>query len=544
MPLMPLRPYPDRTSAVPRAMARRVLMGAAALLLALTCATPAPAETNEEFGVRLHNNLAAFREQIEAQKRIPQRPPDSGNDSSPTYSRSNDDGGAAAAAAAEAARQQRNARYTAVHEQAVRAHTAGNWQEALRLYLLQQQLRDGPNVQASIANVRANIAYSESASTWEQARALDKQGDSDAALASYRRAIALCPSAYSKENLAYVDYLAYRLKAERDRQAALREAAERERLHRPQVERLRQEARALLKDHPAEAKARLDAALKLLPGDRPTSMEWHVADAFLLLAQEKYDAALQALGKAKDNVADAPEVSEALSAVRTRRDQQGADVRAAFGELRERLVAGAVTPGAFGSVDAHPVLATGDPDAQAPKVGTDPADQLVSAEFHSRNAAQDPAGGQARKGFDTVGNDRGSLVTAGVPTPPASAPMPVIPAEMADDLVIKQELQQLAKWSPELKSAEAAVRKAQAKADQAQEPTAKVAAQAELAAAQGTTAGLRVAVESAKKSIEQRKIYLAPFKIPGAPAAGIPASGVPVAGAPAATPKPLEFMAE
>jgi len=288
----------------------------------------------------------------------------------------------------------RNARYDAIHKQSAAAWERGDYREALRLFREKQALRDGPNVREGIAWLEKAIADQASNELGDkynqQANSAQNNGDSKLALKLYKLALATYPNPTSEYRQWVADYekrvqreakeLDERLKREA-------EAAERERRHRPKVERLREEATALLDANPAEALAKLDASLKLLPGDTKATMDWWLAQASLALLEARYDAAFEALEKSKGHGLDAGEIARWQGRIKDERARQGAEVQNAFADLRQRLAA---TP-----------------------VGTEPGAQLKSVEQHGRQAkaqANDASKRMAGEGFDTLGTDQGTLV--------------------------------------------------------------------------------------------------------------------------------------
>jgi len=186
--------------------------------------------------------------------------------------------------------------------------------------------------------------------------------------------------------------------------------------------------------------------------------------------------------------------------------------------------------GAFGTKVVKPVQAPAAASAGA-TAGTDTkaADQLKSGEYHGQKAQDllpanpegplEPSSAEARKLFDTAGQDKGHLDASGINAPPGSVEMPVVPGEMANDPIIAQDVKHLTEWNQQLRQANEELKKAQTAVNQAQDPGAKAMAVITLNAAKTKSEGLRTAVESAKKEIEARKVYLAPFKVGGAPAA-------------------------
>jgi hypothetical protein len=321
-------------------------------------------------------------------------------------------------------RAERNARYDAIHKQAYAAWERGDYREALRLLREQQALRDGPNVRADIAGLekyfadQAKIERGDNLN--QQAKSAKASGDSKLALKLYKQVLAIYPNPSSEYRQFVADYekqvereakeLDERLKREA-------EAAERERRHRPKVERLRAEAMAMLDANPAEALAKLDAALKLLPGDTKATGDWWLAQASLALLEGRYDAAFEALKKTEGYGLDAGEIARWQGRIKDERARQGTEVQNAFADLRQRL---ATTP-----------------------VGTEPGAQLLSVEQHSRQAkalAKDASKEMAREGFDIPGTNQGTLVYPDKNNhrPPPSALDRQIPPGAKEDAQVKQ----------------------------------------------------------------------------------------------------------
>lgn len=279
-----------------------------------------------------------------------------------------------------------------------------SWVRQLEDYIAQEGVRQ-----------RAVAARKTADAAREEANAAYDRGDWRAALVLYRRALATDAdslSDYGKQRVKDLDKL---LKSET-------EAADRERRHRPEVERLRAEAKAMVELRPADALAKLDAALKLLPGDTETSGDWWLAKANLSLREAKYDEAIQALQNAQNFAGDSPEVARARTQVADERKRQGENVRNAFDDLRQRLAAAA------------------NADISAVDAGA----QLKSVEHHSRKAqsqGKDTDKEIAREGFDTPGESRGTLAYPDKnkhQQVPPSALDKQIPGGAKDDPAIKE----------------------------------------------------------------------------------------------------------
>ena len=248
-----------------------------------------------------------------------------------------------------------------------------NWVRQLENYIAQE----GERQRAVAARKVADAAR-------EEANAAYDRGDWRAALVLYQRALATDTDSLSDYGKKRVKDLDQRLKKET-------EAAERERLHRPEVERLRAESRTLMDLRPAAALAKLDAALKLLPEDTKTSGDWWFAKANLDFRGGKYDEALQALQNAQNFSGELPEIARARAQVADERKRQGVVIESGFSELRQRLAAA----------------------ARADPVGVDAGAQLKSVDHHGRQAqaqGNDTDKDLAREGFDTLGTNKGNLV--------------------------------------------------------------------------------------------------------------------------------------
>ena len=325
-------------------------------------------------------------------------------------------------------RAERNARYDAIYDQYLAAWERGDFREALRLLRKGQKLRDGSVTRRGIAKLekyladQANIERGNNLN--QQANSAQASGDHKQALKLYKQALATYPNLTSEYRRYVADYEKRVERLEKDSAERLKKeaaAAERERRRRPKVERLREEATAMLDANPADALAKLDAALKLLPGDTKTTGDWWLAQASLALLEARYDAAFEALEKTKGYGLDAGEIARWQGRIKDERARQGAEVQNAFADLRQRLAA---TP-----------------------VGTEPGAQLKSVEQHSRQAkaqANDASKEMAREGFDTLGNDQGSLVYPDKNNhrPPPSALDRQVPAGAKDD----PQIQQMQTW--------------------------------------------------------------------------------------------------
>ncbi|MBI1919537.1 MAG: hypothetical protein HYS23_00500 [Geobacter sp.] len=252
-------------------------------------------------------------------------------------------------------RAERNARYDAILKQVSDAWERGDYREELRLLREQQALRDGPNVRADIAKLeqylaeQANIELGDKYN--QQADSAKANGDFNLALKLYKQALATYPNPTSEYRQFIADYEKYVEQKAKDLDERLKreaKAAELERRHRPEVERLRAEAKVIIDMNPADALAKLDAALKLLPDDSKTTGDWWLAQASLALHEARYDAAFEALQKTEGYGLDAAEVARWNSRVKDERERQGANVQNAFGDVRRRLAAssGVIEPGA------------------------------------------------------------------------------------------------------------------------------------------------------------------------------------------------------
>lgn len=366
----------------------------------------------------------------------------------------------------ESARIERNARYDDIYKQATSAWEKGDYREALRLCREQQALRDGPNVRDSIATLEkylADQANHELGDNYnQQANSAKAKGDSQLALKLYKQALAILPNPTSEYRQFVANYEKEVEQAAKDLAERLQmeaEAAERERRHRPEVEMLRAEAKTLIDDHPAVAVAKLDAALKLLPGDSKIVGDWWLAQASLALHEARYDAASEAVQKTAGYGLGPTEVAKWDSLIREDRNRQGAKVQNAFGALRERLTAessgpltpfpaGGVAPGEAGLAPRN----TTPPAYNSNNPGSiQPGAQLKSVEASNYNS---PSMAAAGMGFDTQGNNSGNLVYPDrIRQQPAlsSSLEAHVPQEARTDKLVSEQLA----WSRQLDSQKA-----------------------------------------------------------------------------------------
>ena len=278
-------------------------------------------------------------------------------------------------------RQERNARYDDVRTRVQAALGQREYREALRLLLEQQMLIDGPNVRDMIVRVEALIM-------WADGNAAVQNKDYATAISHFRQALARMPDMFSQENRTYVtnleDYLKNEQAALEQRQAAesaAREYVEREKRNRPQVEQLRAEAKAIMELYPAEAMAKLAAALELLPGDTKASGDWWLANAALARLEARYDDAIKALQSAQNFHGDLPVIADARIRVTNERIHQGTNVQIAFNDLRQRLT---VAPNIDTSVvDARVPLVGTNLIVQVPELNNSPAADRISKGFQA-----------------------------------------------------------------------------------------------------------------------------------------------------------------
>lgn len=122
-------------------------------------------------------------------------------------------------AAEDAAREDRARRANALNQQAAAAWERGDYRQALQYFEQQQMVINGPNVRSAIEQTKAMIV-------WTEARTAS----------DYRRALAMAPGMFSRENIRYVEELEAKEKYERERPE--REARwERERIEREAADR-------------------------------------------------------------------------------------------------------------------------------------------------------------------------------------------------------------------------------------------------------------------------------------------------------------------
>lgn len=178
------------------------------------------------------------------------------------------------------------------------------------------------------------------------------------------------------------------------------------------------------------------------------------------------------------------------------------------------------TSDAFGTKKSHPTLQFGDPNAAAVGTNTKAVDQLTSIAHNERS--QKPPGATAESaevnaglGFDTGVKKDGSLSAIKVETPAGVSELPEITPAMAKDPIVQQDLNNYNQWKPQLQKAQEEVKQAQAAMEKAPDAGARAVANTALIAAKGKSDGLRIAVESAKKEIEDRKIHIEKFAVTG-----------------------------
>lgn len=286
------------------------------------------------------------------------------------------------------------ARYNAKIDESDAALKAGRYREAARLrreaVSLREPLGENDKSRQALVNAERYERYADADDAAKAGNSAVKAGNHALALEYYRTMIR-DPGFDNEANRKVVADLQARVQAEQERIKRETEAADRERRHRPEVERLRAEAKAMMDLRPADALAKLDAALKLLPGDSKTTGDRWLAKASLDLREAKYDEAMQAVQNAQNFAGDSPEIARARTQVADERKRQGANVQNAFGELRQRLAAA----------------------ANADTTAVDAGAQLKSVERHSsdaRSQRKDSDKETARKGFDIPGSDSGNLV--------------------------------------------------------------------------------------------------------------------------------------
>lgn len=334
-------------------------------------------------------------------------------------------------------RAERNARYDAIYDQYLAAWERGDFREALKFLREGQKLRDGSVTRRGIAKLekyladQANIELGDNLN--QQANSAQAGGDHKQALKLYKQALATYPNLTSEYRRYVADYEKRVERMEKDSAERLKKeaaAAERERRQRPKVERLRADAMAMLDANPADALAKLDAALKLLPGDTKATGDWWLANASLALLEARYDAAFEALEKSKGYGLDAGEIARWQGRIRDERARQGTEVQNAFADLRQRLAATPVRtePGAqLKSITQSSNVALSSPVAEKDLLTPGRADRKMAGD-----------------GFDKPGKDQGSLVYPDKNNhrPPPSVLDRQVPSGAKDD----PQIQQMQTW--------------------------------------------------------------------------------------------------
>lgn len=290
-------------------------------------------------------------------------------------------------AAAEArAEKVRVDRVNSLKDQAEAAGKRGDAQEALRLARLSLSEAKSPKFRAMMEDwikslntyIAKDDARRSALSTIESGNAAFQRKDYRETVALYRRALAIDPGIFSTESRNFLSDLEAYVKREDDSLAAAKVREANEARQRPAVTKLVAEARALIEEHPADALAKLDAALKLLPGDSETVKAWWWATAVLNLQQQKFEDAAKAIQTAGENSLDPALVTRWQERISAERQRQGGTVQAAYADLQLRLTpfqntntsAGPSTGLAF--IGAGTVIKAGD--------------QLMSAAATARNA--------------------------------------------------------------------------------------------------------------------------------------------------------------
>lgn len=272
--------------------------------------------------------------------------------------------------AEEEARRDRQRRRDALTTKAGELWRNGDFRGALESFLAAQRIFDGPNVRDAIERCRSRIA-------WADANALDESGDKAGALALYRKALDIYGSQFSDANRRYVEDLEASVRAEREK----REREERERRNRPEVDRLRTQARAVMDEDPARAIALLDEALKLIPGDGDSSADWFLAQACRNLNNGAFDAALQSVTQSRRWRPKSEDADRVQARIESVRQAQGAGARAAYENFRKRLAEG--RPSSVPRVDLRVARFGAHMREQLPELAASPAADRIDKGFEA-----------------------------------------------------------------------------------------------------------------------------------------------------------------
>lgn len=152
-------------------------------------------------------------------------------------------------------------------------------------------------------------------------------------------------------------------------------------------------------------------------------------------------------------------------------------------------------------------------------VSNNPIAQLNSVTFHSLEGEHDSnnqtAHSDTKNGFDTAGEDKGSVLPANdLANPTGTLEMPEIPKGMENNPVIQDGVQRLNKWNSQLQQAQEDVQKAQAAVTQAKDAPSKQEALNALTQTQAKSQSIQQVVDSAKDQIKKQVIYLKKFEVP------------------------------
>ena len=177
----------------------------------------------------------------------------------------------------------------------------------------------------------------------------------------------------------------------------------------------------------------------------------------------------------------------------------------------------------FGTKKSNPSLQAADPKAGAVGTNTKALDQLPSKAHNDKSLTSNLTGVTAegaveklRLGFDTGVEKNGGLNPVKVEGRTDVLDLTKIKdPKLLQDNVIKESLSLYQKWSPELQKAKDDVARAEAAVEKAPDANAKAVATAALNTAKSKSDGLKIAVDSAKKQVEERMVYLQKLPVAG-----------------------------
>lgn len=322
-------------------------------------------------------------------------------------------GGAVRDNGAERRRQQADAawrelvdRVNDLARQAAEAWNRDDFREAARLYREQQAVFDGPEVQDAIRQADEMAARTDAYEAIQRGDAARARGDFDRAVALYRQAMRVpdYDTAEMREDVANLEYL---FVEGRRLDLVTREREERKIRNRPEAENLHHEGVKLLESGDLDAAfAKLAEASALAPNDGVIRSHWFLARANIGLRDgAKADKVIADLESALALDPENQVAQVALDHARSQRDKKPAR-------------------------PAKIVRKAGAPDA-----GKD----LKSVEMHSQRAKASNGAGSG-KGFDTPGENAGTLVHPDRSKSAVPVFASTIPAAGKEDPQVQQSL--------------------------------------------------------------------------------------------------------